>query len=85
MANKVQITTDAVRVPRLVLGKNADGKEVYLYYDESLQRVVIANALGLVYEQVSASGSQLYALDVTSPSFPVQVTEQIGDNGSLNF
>jgi Tfp pilus tip-associated adhesin PilY1 len=69
-ANKVQVTADSIKVPRVVLGTNANGQEVYLYFDAELERVVISGAMGLVYEQTSASGSKLYALDVTSPSNP---------------
>lgn len=67
-ANKVQVTQDSIKVPRVVLGTNSNGQEVYLYYDSDLERVVISGAIGLVYEQTSSSGSKLYALDVTSPS-----------------
>lgn len=67
-SNKVQVTQDSIKVPRVVLGTNANGQEVYLYFDPELERVVISGALGLVYEQTSSSGSKLYALDVTSPT-----------------
>lgn len=67
-ANKVQVKQDSIKVPRVVLGTNANGQEVYLYFDPELERVVISGALGLVYEQTSSSGSKLYALDVTSPT-----------------
>lgn len=66
--SKIQVTSDSIRVPRVVLGINENNQEVYLYYDPDLQRVVISGALGLVYEQVSGSTSKLYVLDVTSPS-----------------
>lgn len=69
-SNKVQVTADSIKVPRVVLGTNRNGQEVYLYFDSELERVVISGALGLVYEQTSSSGSKLYALDVTSPSQP---------------
>lgn len=65
-ANKVQVTQDSIKVPRVVLGKNKNGEEVYLYFDANLERVVLSGAMGLVYE----SGSKLYMLDVTSPSNP---------------
>ena len=67
-ANKVQVTADAIKVPRMVLGINSKGQEVYIYYDPELERVVVSGALGLVYEDTSVSGSKLYALQVTSPS-----------------
>lgn len=69
-SNKVQVTVDSIKVPRIVLGTNRNGQEVYLYFDSDLERVVISGAMGLVYEQTSSSGSKLYALDVTSPSQP---------------
>lgn len=65
-ANKVQVTADSIKVPRIVLGTNSGGEDVYLYYDSDLERVVISGAMGLVYE----SGSRLFLLDTTSPNNP---------------
>lgn len=62
--NTVQVTTGSIKVPRVVLGKNSGGQDVYLYYDPQLERVVISGAMGLAYE----TGSRLYILDVTSPN-----------------
>lgn len=67
-----QIRKDAIKVPRVVLGVNGQDQEVYLYYDSELDRVVISGALGLAYEQVSASGSKVMILNVTSPSLAAQ-------------
>lgn len=66
---KVQVTSDSVRVPRVVLGLNAEGQEVYLYYDSALGKVVISGCIGIAYEQRSeTSGSTFYILDVTNPN-----------------
>ena len=67
-ANVLQVTKDSIKVPRVVLGTNNAGQEVYLYYDSELQRVVISGALGLAYEKANDSGSKVYVLDVTSPN-----------------
>lgn len=63
---KIQVTSDAIKVPRMVLGKNSTGQEVYLYYDPTLERVVISGAMGLAYEDTQ--NSKIYVLGVTSPS-----------------
>lgn len=68
-STKIQITRNALEVPRVVLGSNRDGQEVYLYFDPELERVVISGALGLAYEKTDASGSsRIYVLDTEPDS-----------------
>lgn len=63
-ASKVQVINNGIKTPRIVLGVNENGEEVYIYYDPELERVVIVGALGLMYQ----NGNKLYNLPVTSPS-----------------
>lgn len=66
---KIQITPNSIRVPRVVLGLNDEGQEVYLYYDPELKKVVISGCIGIAYEQRSeTSGSIFYSLDVVNPN-----------------
>lgn len=63
---KIQVTPDSLKAPRVVLGKNRNNEEVYLYFDPNIERVVIYGAMGLAY----ASGSTIFVLDTTSPNNP---------------